>query len=205
MAKTLPKKIRGSKFPDCFQELTEEFAKEVESSCRPALKKIEQIGIPPQVVVFMAMKAALGQLDYFSPEIKREFRNRRDEAVELSRRLKIIAKDIRDFSGGRPNATEVEAGVLAGYGKGLGKYLRQHGRKDHDQAISIIASSILTYKPQFVEWKALASVVEAAYLSGGRSLSGSRKTNPDYEKLLRRAAIADLQLTAQTSRKKAIA
>ena|ERR1700722_1386332 len=198
MPKTLEKKIPGSKFPACFQELTKEFAQEVESSSRPALQKIELSGIPPKVVVFMAMKAALGQLDHFSPEIKSEFRNRKDKAYELSRRLKPIADDIRDFSGGHRNAAKLDAAALEGYGKSLGKYLFRHGRKDHDQAISIIVSSLLTYKPQFNEWKAVANVIESAYLSAGRSLDA------DYEKLLRRAAIADSLLTSQTSREEAI-
>ena len=96
-----------------------------------------------------------------------------------------------------PQALDVQGQWFRDYSNNLGAYLRKHGREDHDQSIPIIVSSILAYKPQFAEWKALANVIKRAYGAA------DRETNADYEKLLRRAAqkgsVADLRLTGQHS------
>jgi len=122
----------------------------------------------------------LPYLDCFSEGIKEAFRYRAARAKLLAQRIEGLSKDAQQF--GMSTNFETQAQSLRNYGNNLGKFLRQHGRADHDQAIPIIVSSILTYKPDFNEWKALASVIQSAYAYAGRD------TKADFEKLLRRAA-----------------
>jgi hypothetical protein len=153
------------------------------------LKAIEDAGIPRQGAVLMAVMAAMRRLDCFHPEIKDHFRDRKYEAQRVSKRLKALAKDARNLPG-LSYLLDGEARRLMNCGKNLGDHLRKHGREDHDQAIPIIVSSILAYRPHFQEWKALANIINSAYCAAGRD------TNADYEKLLRRARSNPLQFPA---------
>jgi hypothetical protein len=190
MVQPLRFKNQQSKFPSYFQELSEEFLREVVSSCRESLNRIEQAGVPWQGVVFFAMRAALRHFDYFSPGVQAAFRARKDEAHDHAQECEALATKIREFPWFADStelrnmyvALEVQR-VRASTAKAqLGKYLHKHGAKNHDQAIPLIVSGILSFKPEFDAWAAVRDVVEAAYHSAGR------QTGADFEKLMRMAA-----------------
>jgi hypothetical protein len=177
-----------------------EIAEKIERKCKSDLDKIAAVLGAPRavnvkafltarmVVIFMAIRAAERRLDCFTPEMKKHFRDRAADAKEAAAVLDTKRKKLRSFVG-VSEVLDGPAESLREYSKNLNKYLIEHGRVDHDQAIpilirSILTWSILTYKPQFDCWKALSHVIEEAYIAAGR---GEEAKHISADKLSREA------------------
>jgi hypothetical protein len=144
-----------------------QIAQAIEIKCGSDLDRIEQSGVPREVAIFFAISAAERKLDSFTPEVKEAFRRRAMDAKDAAAVLYTGRKKLRAFVG-VSEVLDGQAESLREYSKNLGAYLREHGRADHDQALPIIVSSILTLKPQFDCWEALSHVIAEAYLAAGR-------------------------------------
>jgi hypothetical protein len=147
-------------------------AQEIERGCRKDLDTIEQSGIPRAVVIFIAVRAAERRFDVFTPETREACRNRVMEYRDGEARAAKFLESIENLRNkgcaieGLPGPLQPQA--WRDSRKKLGEYLREHGRANHDQAIPILVSSILEYRPRFDCWKALARVLRVAYVAAGR-------------------------------------
>lgn len=163
----------------------------VERLCGESLRTIEGtafdsrrttwIAIPRKAVVFMATMAALRRLDLFTPQLKKTFLERAENARRRAGIIEAEATLCRTFKGVSENL-RVQAKWLRINADNLGRYARGHGRVDHDQAIPIIVAAILMYRVGFKHWRELANVLSAAYDAAGRD------EKPPTADELRRAA-----------------
>jgi hypothetical protein len=150
-----------------------QIAEAIETNCGSDLDRIEQSGVPRKAVIVMAVTAAERRCS-FTPATTEAFRNQLGEYRDRETRA---AKDLESIDNLRNKRCAIEVPesfqppqAWRDSRKNLGAYLREHGRTDHDQAIPILVSSILSYRrrTRFDCWMELARVLRVAYVASGR-------------------------------------
>jgi hypothetical protein len=126
----------------------------------------------------MILSAKAGET-VMSKESKEAFRQRGEDAKQLSENIEALALKARAFVGA-PQYLNLLADSTRKNSTAIGQWLRKHGRKDDrngcDQGIVMLLKGILRYKENFNRWAELQRVIEKVYLAdvggGPRGVDG---------------------------------
>jgi hypothetical protein len=116
-------------------------------------------------VVFMSIRAAKGELDFFPHGVRASFATKAREAKKLSMKITKLAEN-SNFGVSRELLPVAEK--LRAHGENLCKVKKKYGQPNHDEGLWVVVRNVLEVAPDFAHWEALARVVAEIYKLGGR-------------------------------------
>jgi hypothetical protein len=155
----------------------------IERNCS---RELAEIAPPEDIlrkrVVFLSVRAAKRELEFFPSGKRQSFSDKAAEAKSLSQAIEKLSKRAKSF--GTAQILGEESQRLKLHAEHLGKCLRRFGGKNHDEGISVVVMNVLAVNPQFKAWESLAHVIAEAYIAAGRVKDAGHIT---ADKLLREA------------------
>ena len=153
------------------------FGKKIIRDCQRDLDKLAKAGIPSMSLIAAIVTAKTGAT-VMSEESKEAFRQRGEDAKQLSENIGALARKGRAFAVA-PQYLNLLADAARKNSIEIGQWLRKQRKDDRngcDQGIVMLLRGILRYRENFNCWAELERVIEKVYLAdvggGPRKVDG---------------------------------